>query len=220
MATRAGRGVTRGRRRPDLPGLLRALRETYPDATCALKFSNPFQLLVATILSAQSTDAQVNRLTPALFQKYPTAADLARAPLAEIQRIIRPAGFFRQKARWIRAACRQVVQEHGGEVPGEMPALLRLPGVARKTANVVLGTALGIPSGVVVDTHVMRLARRMGLTLQKDPVKIERDLLKVVPQEDWIWFGHAMIHHGRQVCTARKPRCPDCPLASSCPQFL
>lgn len=197
----------------------RRLRQAYPDARCALHFTSPLQLLVATILSAQCTDKQVNIVTPELFKKYPTAADLAAAPIAGIERLIQSTGFFRNKAKNIQACCRKLVDEHGGEVPQSLDALVALPGVGRKTANVVLGTAFGIASGVVVDTHVGRITQRLGLTAEKDPVKIERDLMAELPKREWIDFSHELIHHGRQICIARKPKCDECPLERLCPRI-
>jgi endonuclease-3 len=197
----------------------RRLRQAYPDARCALHFASPLQLLVATILSAQCTDKQVNIVTPELFKKYPTAADLAAAPIAGIERIIQSTGFFRNKAKNIQSCCRKLVDEHGGEVPQSLDALVALPGVGRKTANVVLGTAFGIASGVVVDTHVGRITQRLGLTAEKDPVKIERDLMAELPKREWIDFSHELIHHGRQICIARRPKCNECPLEGLCPRI-
>lgn len=197
----------------------RRLRQAYPDARCALHFSNPLELLIATILSAQCTDKQVNIVTPELFKKYPTAAALAAAPLANIERIIQSTGFFRNKAKNIQACCRKLVDEYGGEVPQSLDVLVTLPGVGRKTANVVLGTAFGIPSGVVVDTHVARITQRLGLTSEKDPIKIERDLMAQLPKREWIDFSHEMIHHGRQICIARRPKCDECPLEPLCPRI-
>jgi endonuclease III len=199
--------------------LVKRLHQAYPDARCALTFANPLQLLVATILSAQCTDVRVNMVTPELFKKYPTAAALAAAPRAQIERIIRSTGFFRAKARSIQEACHMIVDKHAGNVPRTMEDLVELPGVGRKTANVVLGTAFGIASGVVVDTHVGRIARRLGLTAEKDAVKVERDLMAQLPRRDWIDFSHELIHHGRRICAARRPKCDDCPLESLCPRI-
>jgi len=201
----------------DVPRLLSALHRLYDGADCALRHRNAFELLIATILSAQCTDERVNQVTPVLFKKYPTPAALAGAPLTAIEEIIRSTGFFRQKAKSLSSTARILVDEHGGEVPRTMDALLRLRGVARKTANVVMGNAHGIASGVVVDTHVKRLSRRLGLTRQSDPVKIEKDLMKKIPPSDWIWFSHALITHGRAVCAAQRPRCVDCPVRALCP---
>jgi len=197
----------------------RRLRRHYPDATCALHFSSPLELLVATILSAQCTDERVSRVTPGLFRKYPTAADYAAAPLDELKGDIRSTGFFNSKAKSIRACCGALAQEHGGRVPRELDTLVALPGIGRKTANVVLGTAYGIPSGIAVDTHVARVTRRLGMTDQKDPEKIEVDLMTQLPKKEWIELSHRMIHHGRRLCTARKPKCDECPLADVCPRI-
>jgi endonuclease-3 len=198
--------------------LVKALRAAYPDATCALNYSNPLELLVATILSAQCTDVRVNLVTPALFARYRTAADYAAAKPAEQEKLIQSTGFFRNKAKNIRGCCAALAEQHGGEVPREIDDLVKLPGVGRKTANVVLGTAFGLASGVVVDTHVTRLSRRLGLTKQKDAQKIERDLMALLPRRDWVDFSHLLIHHGRQVCKARKPNCEACTLAKWCPR--
>jgi endonuclease-3 len=195
--------------------IVRSLASLYPDAACALHFDGPLQLLIATILSAQCTDAQVNRVTPALFDRYPDAAAFAAARPAELERLIHSTGFFRAKARNIQACCRDLVERHAGAVPTTMDELTVLPGVGRKTANVVLGNAFDTP-GIPVDTHVGRLSRRMGLTEESDPVKIERDLASLLPPKEWTMFGHRMIHHGRQVCSARKPLCSDCALAKLC----
>ena len=192
------------------------LKQQYPDATTALNWSNRLELLVATILSAQCTDERVNQVTEDLFCKYPTAQDYAAAPIEELQQDIRPTGFFRNKAKSIQGAARMIMEEFDGQVPDNMQDILRLPGVARKTANVVLGTALNKPTGIAVDTHVKRLSYRMALSDEKNPDKIERDLMDLIPQEDWIHFGHAMIWHGRQVCTARKAKCDECCLEDLC----
>jgi len=201
--------------------VLTGLHKLYPEADCALTHEDPLQLLIATILSAQSTDVTVNKVTPVLFQRYPTARDLAEAPPVEIERIIHSTGFFRQKAKSIKGACRNIVGEFRGEVPDTLEQLVTLPGVARKTANVVLGTAFGKNEGIVVDTHVGRLATRLGLTWTskdgKDAVKIERDMIKLHPQKEWTFLGHALIWHGRLVCFARKPNCSGCTLAKHCP---
>jgi len=199
--------------------VVEALREAYPNATCALAFRTPLELLVATILSAQCTDQRVNEVTKDLFARYRTAADYASAPLEELERAIQSTGFYRNKAKNLRACCRKLVDQHGGEVPRDIEALVQLPGVGRKTANVVLGTACGIASGVVVDTHVARISRRLGLTKEKNPDKIEKDLMALVPRDQWIAFGHRMIHHGRRYCTARKPNCEACPLGKLCPRI-
>jgi endonuclease-3 len=199
--------------------VVRGLRRAYPDAACALRFSSPLELLVATILSAQCTDVRVNEVTKSLFRKYRSAADYARAPLSELESEIKSTGFFRNKARNIQACCQVLAEKYGGEVPQDMEALVQLPGIGRKTASVVLGTAFGVASGVVVDTHVIRLSRRLGLTTQKDPEKIERDLMEQIPRKEWINFSHRMIHHGRQICIARKPKCDACPLGEFCPRI-
>jgi endonuclease III len=200
-----------------LPEILRLLRELHPDAKCALDFENPLQLLVATILSAQCTDERVNKVTPVLFARYPTAQALAGADREELEQIIHSTGFYRNKAKNVQEACRRIVTEYGGEVPSNMADLLSLAGVARKTANVVLGNCYAIADGIVVDTHVKRLSERLGLTTQTDPEKIERDLMAMTPQADWIDMSHLLIFHGRRVCDARKPRCGDCPLSCLCP---
>jgi endonuclease-3 len=201
--------------------ILAGLRKTYGDVTCALRHENALQLLVATILSAQSTDENVNKVTPSLFKKYPSAKAFAEADRAVLERDIHSTGFFRQKAKSIQGACRLIIEQYGGEVPGRMEELLQLPGVARKTANVVLGTWFGRHEGIVVDTHVGRLAERMALTWRsktsKDAAKIEIDLMELLPRQDWTYFAHALIRHGRLVCAARKPRCTECSLAKHCP---
>lgn len=199
--------------------LVQKLRKAYPGATCALNHDNPLQLLVATILSAQCTDARVNKVTPALFARYPTAADLAASDRAELEEMVRTTGFYRNKAKSIHGAASKIVSDFGGEVPRTMDEMLTLPGVARKTGNVVLGTAFGIASGFVVDTHVFRLSHRLGLVEAKTPVQVESQLIEIIPQKDWIDFGHILIHHGRAVCTARAPRCDDCVVASLCPKI-
>ncbi len=196
--------------------ILDALAKTYPDAVCALNHTSAWELTVATILSAQCTDARVNLTTPELFRRYPTPKDLAAASLPELEELIRPTGFFRNKSKSIQGAARAVVERYGGEVPQTMEELLVLPGVARKTANVVLGSWFEIAVGVVVDTHVLRISRRLELTSETDPVKVEADLMKVIPQEQWIDYSHRIIHHGRQICIARKPRCVDCTLEKLC----
>lgn len=196
--------------------ILDALRKTYPDAVCALNHRSAWELTVATILSAQCTDARVNLTTPELFRRYPTPKDLAAASLPELEELIRPTGFFRNKSKSIQGAARAVVERYGGEVPQTMDELLSLPGVARKTANVVLGSWFAIAVGVVVDTHVLRLSRRLELTANTEPVKVEQDLMKVIPPDQWIDYSHRIIHHGRQICVARKPRCLDCTLERLC----
>jgi len=199
--------------------IIRLLEQEYGEATCALHHDGAYQLLVATILSAQCTDARVNMVTPALFRRYPDAQAMAEADLDELQEIIRSTGFFRNKSKSLHGSARRLVDEFDGEVPSNMPDLLKLPGVARKTANVVLGTAYGIASGVVVDTHVGRLSRRLGLTRQKTPEKVEKDLMGMIPRDEWINFAHRLIHHGRRVCQARRPRCEECAFADLCPRI-
>ena len=199
-----------------IAAILDILAKTYPGVVCALMHRNAWELTVATILSAQCTDVRVNMVTPALFRRFPTPKAMAAASLPEIEELIRTTGFFRNKAKSIKGAAQAVVEQFGGEVPRTMEEILRLPGVARKTGNVVLGSWYGIAVGVVVDTHVMRLSRRLELTKQTAPEKIERDLMKIIPQDRWINFSHELIHHGRQVCIARKPRCVDCTLEKLC----
>jgi endonuclease-3 len=196
-------------------GVVRELARLYPEAPCALHHTGPLRLLVATILSAQCTDARVNMVTPALFARYPDAAAFAAAKPRDLERLIHSTGFYRAKARNIQACCRAIVEKHGGKVPRTMAELTALPGVGRKTANVVLGTAFAVP-GLPVDTHVGRLSRRMGLTVETDPVKVERDLTALLPAQEWTMFGHRMIHHGRRVCHARKPQCDACGVAGLC----
>ncbi len=198
-------------------GILKKLRSLYPEADCALRHSNPLQLLVATILSAQCTDVRVNMVTEKLFEKYRTAQDFARADLGALEQEIRSTGFYRNKARSIIQCCKALVENHGGQVPKTMDEMTVLAGVGRKTANVVLGTGYGIASGIVVDTHVKRISARLGLTKQTDPVKVEQDLLRVLPKKDWIWFSHALIWHGRRVCRAPQPLCGGCGLKMVCP---
>jgi endonuclease-3 len=198
--------------------LLRGVRELYPDADCELRYGSPLDLLVATILSAQSTDQRVNLVTEELFRKYRTAADYAAAEPEVFEQEIRSTGFYRNKTKLVLGAAKRIVEAYGGEVPDTMEELVTLPGVARKTANLVLGTAFGKPTGVVVDTHVTRLAQRVGLSRQKTPEKIEKDLMAAVPREDWIFLGHALILHGRRVCKAKKPLCGECALAGVCPK--
>ena len=197
--------------------VLERLRKVYPQPRCALHHRNAFQLLVATILSAQCTDERVNMVTPGLFQKWGTPADLAEVPTPLLENEIRSTGFFRNKTRNLQGCARGLLERFGGKVPRTMDQLLTLPGVARKTANVVLGTAFGIADGVVVDTHVARLSQRLGMTRHTQPEKIEQDLMALVPQEDWIWVAHALIHHGRDTCRARRPACERCPLLEVCP---
>jgi endonuclease-3 len=196
--------------------ILDVLAKTYPGVVCALNHKSAWELTVATILSAQTTDVRVNMVTPALFKRFPTPKALAAASLPEIEGLIRTTGFFRAKARNIQGAARVVTEEFGGKIPETMEEMLRLPGVARKTANVVLGCWFGIAAGVVVDTHVLRISRRLELTRETTPEKVERDLMKIIPQDRWINFSHELIHHGRQVCIARKPRCVDCTLEKLC----
>ena len=196
--------------------ILKRLEKAYPDAQCALTHSNPFQLLVATILSAQCTDERVNMVTPGLFKKFPTPRDFAVLRPEVLEAEIRSTGFYRNKTKSILGASQKIVKEFGGKVPQTMEELLTLPGVARKTANVVLGTAFGVASGVVVDTHVTRIAQRLDLSKEKTPEKIERDLMKLIPQDRWIDFAHEVIFHGRRCCTARKPNCPACPVEDLC----
>ena len=204
----------RGRAR----SIARALAQAYPDAWCALHHENPWQLVVATILSAQCTDEMVNRVTPELFGEFPTPAALAEAPPARVETLIKRTGFFRQKTKAILATARAVMERHQGIVPDKLEALCHLPGVGRKTANVVLGTAFGQPA-IFVDTHVRRLSGRLGLSLHDDPDKIERDLQQLLPSREWTAFAHRLIHHGRRICVARRPRCSACPLANWCPRL-
>ena len=196
--------------------ILASLDTMYPNVTCALQHSNAWELLVATILSAQCTDTRVNAVTPGLFRKYPTIHDFAAASQDEMAQDIRSTGFFNNKAKSVIGAARKILSDFGGEIPREIDQLLTVPGAARKTANVVLGTAYGIASGVVVDTHVQRISRRLDLTKQEEPVKIERDLMKVIPKSKWILFSHQIIHHGRALCVARKPKCGECVLNPRC----
>ncbi len=195
------------------------LRRQYPDAGCSLDFSDPLELLVATILSAQCTDQRVNLVTKDLFQKYRSAADYAKARQATLERDIKSTGFFRNKAKSIRGCCRTLVEQYDGSVPDRMDALVELAGIGRKTANVILGTAFGKASGVVVDTHVGRLSRRLGLSEQKNPEKVERDLMEQLPKKEWVAFSHRMIRLGREFCTARRAKCDDCPLTNLCPRI-
>jgi endonuclease-3 len=217
-STRAENGAKHHDDNKRVSAILRTLKKTYPDATCELNFQNPLQLLIATILAAQCTDARVNQLTPALFKKYKTARDFAEAEPEELEEDIRSTGFYRQKTKSIINACGELIEKHKGKVPANMDAMVALPGVGRKTANVVLGTAMGIPTGIVVDTHVKRVSWRLELTGRKNPDKIEKDLMAVVPEKRWISFGHEMTLHGRRVCLARKPRCMTCPLEKHCPK--
>src|SRR3984885_10808596 len=208
------------RRNPLAPerisALLERLAQAYPNAECALHHRNAWELLGATILSAQCTDARVNMVTPGLFKRFPTPTDFAHAPLVEIEEEIRSTGFYHNKAKSLNGAARKLIAEYGGKIPQTMDELLTLPGGARKTANVVLGVAFGKAVGVVVDTHVLRVSRRLELTKATQPILVEKDLMKIIPQDHWIAFSHEMIHHGRQVCIARKPRCVDCTLEPHC----
>jgi endonuclease III len=199
------------------PEIIRRLSEAYPDAKVALRFSNPLECLVATILSAQCTDEKVNEVTATLFHKYRTAEDYLRVPEDELKADIKPTGFFNQKATAIREACRRIVEVFDGEVPGTMEDLITLRGVARKTANIVLGNSFGIVEGIAVDTHVKRVSNRLGLSDEKDPTKIEIDLMERIPKERWFDFTYVLIDHGRAICVARKPRCPSCPVEPLCP---
>ena len=193
------------------------LAKLYPDAHCALHYSNALELLIATILSAQCTDERVNKVTPALFKRYPNAQAYALSNASELEALIQSTGFFRNKAKNIRGCCQVLVEKHGGAVPASMEELVPLPGVGRKTANVILGNAFDVP-GIPVDTHVGRLSRRMALTQHDDPVKVEADLMKLIPKAEWTMFGHRMIFHGRQICQSRKPKCAECTLAKWCPK--
>ena len=220
VITKATRKPPRGRWPPDparVRSIVDALEEAYPDVDCELDRETPFQLLIATILSAQTTDQRVNMVTPALFKRFPDAAAMAKARLPELEKLIRSTGFYRQKAKSIKGTAQGLVEVHGGEVPRTLAELTQLPGVARKTASVVLGTAFGLAEGVVVDTHVQRLSMRLGLTRSSEVKNIEQDLMAVVPKENWIRFSHQMIWHGRRVCFARKPNCASCTLAPFCP---
>jgi endonuclease-3 len=206
--------------RPPAAEIISILKETYPDARCALEHRNAYELLCATILSAQCTDARVNLVTPALFTRYPTPFELARAEPADVEEIIKSTGFFRNKTKSLIGMAQAVVADHGGEVPRTMEELRQLPGVGRKTANVVLSNAYGTNEGVTVDTHVTRLSGLLGLTRDTDPVRIEEDLMRLYPREDWGILSHLLIFHGRQVCIARRPRCGECVLARLCPSSL
>jgi endonuclease-3 len=218
-STLDARRSTRTARR-SAAALYDALAATYPDAHCELDFTTPFQLLVATILSAQCTDRRVNMVTPALFARYPDAAALAAAPLEDVEELVRTTGFFRSKAKNLVGMARALVADHGGEVPADMDALVRLPGVGRKTANVILGDAFGRSEGVVVDTHVARLGARLGLTRETDPVKIESDLTALFPRERWTMLSHLLIFHGRRTCEARRPKCELCTVRALCPSAI
>ena len=224
MVAKAGRGLAKKSARPPVrpsaAEIISLLRETYPDARCALDYRNAYELLCATILSAQCTDVRVNMVTPTLFARYPTAFDLARAEPADVEEIIKSTGFFRNKTKSLIGMAQAVVAEHGGEIPRTMGELHKLPGVGRKTANVVLGNAYGINEGVTVDTHVTRLTGLLRLSQGTDAVKIEEELMRLYPREDWGVLSHLLISHGRQVCIARRPRCADCVLAQLCPSSL
>jgi endonuclease-3 len=215
--------VKAGTRRPSgdlaperVAAILRALDEAYPNAVCALNHKTPWELLVATILSAQCTDVRVNMVTPELFRRFPTPAAMAQAPIPELENLIRTTGFFRNKAKSIRGAAQTIVERFGGEIPRTLAALITVPGAARKTANVVLGVSYGLAEGVVVDTHVFRIARRLNLAKADTPEKVEQELMRILPRAKWIDFSHQMIHHGRQVCIARNPKCNICNLEQLC----
>jgi endonuclease-3 len=209
--------ATRGDLAPDrVAAILKSLDEAYPDALCALTHRSPWELLVATILSAQCTDVRVNMVTPELFRRFPTPAAMAKAPIPELENLIRTTGFFRNKAKSIQGAGKKITEEFGGNVPDTLEQLITIPGAARKTANVVLGVCFGKAEGVVVDTHVLRIARRLGLAKGDTPQKVEQELMKTLPRDRWITFSHQIIHHGRQVCDARKPKCAQCNLEQIC----
>lgn len=205
-------------RREQAEAVNEALTTAYPDARCALDFTNPLELLVTTVLSAQTTDVRVNSVTPELFAEFPTAADYANARLERLEEILRPLGFFRAKAKSVQGLGARLESDYDGEVPATLADLVTLPGVGRKTANVVLGNAFGIP-GITVDTHVGRLARRLGWSRETDPVKVEADIAKLLPEEEWTMACHRLIFHGRQICHSRKPACMECPIADLCPSF-
>jgi len=211
---------TKSQKKERTEQIIKLLKRAHPDAHCALNHSNAFELLVATILSAQCTDERVNIVTADLFRKYRKPEDYLKVPETELQQDIRTTGFFRNKTRNIQGTCKVLVEEFHGEVPKTMEELLKLPGVARKTANVVLGVAYGIAAGIVVDTHVTRLSNRLGLTKQKDAVKIENDLIELVPKKDWIIFSHLLIFHGRRICKARRPLCEECAVEKLCPSSI
>jgi endonuclease-3 len=215
-AAKVARAVRVGTDPKRVAAILAKLDEAYPAANCELKHENPFQLLISTILSAQCTDVRVNEVTQTLYKKYKGPEDFAHANPSELQQEIRPTGFFRNKTKSVMGASKAIIEKFGGKVPQTMEEILTLPGVARKTGNVVLGTGFGIAVGVVVDTHVMRLSRRLDLTKQEEPKKIEQDLMRVIPQDKWIQFSHQLIWHGRRVCVARKPKCLECNLESIC----
>ena len=214
--TKPKRPRTAAERQARLTAILDTLEARYPGATCALHHHDAWQLLVATILSAQCTDERVNKVTPGLFRKYPSPADFAAASQDELAKDIHSTGFFNNKTKSIIGAAQKLLADHNGEVPRSMEELLHVPGAARKTANVVLGTVYGIASGVVVDTHVQRISQRLDLTKESTPEKIERDLMRTLPQDRWVLFSHQIIHHGRRICVARKPKCIECPLESIC----
>ncbi len=216
MPSKPARPKTAADRRARITEILRVLDERYPNVECALHHTNAWELLAATILSAQCTDVLVNKVTPGLFRKYPTLQDFANVSQAELAQDIHSTGFFNNKAKSLIGAAQTLLRDFGGEVPTTMEHLLKVPGAARKTANVVLGSGFGIAAGVVVDTHVQRIATRLDLTKQATPEKIEQDLIKVIPQDRWILFSHQVIHHGRSLCPARKPKCSECPLDSLC----
>jgi endonuclease-3 len=215
-ATKAARPKTAAERAARVEKILATLDKMYPNATCALHHKSPWELLVATILSAQCTDKRVNEVTPGLFKKYPSIRDIANANQAELAQDIRSTGFFNNKSKSLIGAARKILSDFAGEVPRNIDDLLKVPGAARKTANVVLGTAFGIASGVVVDTHVQRISRRLDLTKHSDPKKIEQDLMKTIPKEKWILFSHQIILHGRALCIARNPKCAECALDPLC----
>lgn len=217
MARKSGTRRRQAQEAQRIQEILARLADEFPEATCALHHQNAFQLLVATILSAQCTDQRVNLVTPALFERFPDPAAMAAAPVEELEDLIRTTGFFRNKAKSLLGASRRLAEHFGSEVPRTMDELLTLPGVARKTANVVLGTWYGLPTGVVVDTHVGRISQRLGLTIHDDPTRIEKDLMRCLPPGEWIDFAHRLIHHGRRTCKARNPQCHTCCLADLCP---
>jgi endonuclease III len=210
-------GKTIEQRRERVARILPILKQTYPDSHCSLTHTNPFELLIATILSAQCTDERVNMVTPALFKKYPTPGHLAKVPQEQLEKDIQSTGFYRNKAKSLKGMAQALIDEHNGNVPASMDDLTDLPGVGRKTANVILGNAFRQNIGIVVDTHVGRLSHRLGLTKHTDPVKIEQDLMQIVPQDDWCLFSHLLIDHGRAICQARTPKCQICPLLPYCP---
>jgi endonuclease-3 len=203
--------------KPPIRAIVSRLEREYAKSKIALRFKNPLELLVATILAAQCTDERVNQVTKTLFARYKKASDYAKAPPEELQKLVRPTGFFRNKSKSIQGACKMIAEEHGGVVPDTMEELVKLPGVARKTANIVLGDAFGLSSGIAVDTHMLRVSRRLGLTEESDPVKVEADLCAIVPKRKWIHFPHLIADHGRAVCKARKPLCRSCVIADLCP---